>query len=93
MIRPKSRFLEQLPPLAIPEFTFTPAQSGPIHNLDNVSDSESYDSYSETSDLNDMISKLKGIVELISKTTEEGLAITVEGYPVRATSGVDRPPY
>jgi len=63
-----------------------------MHNLDSVSDSESYesyDSYSKMSDFGDRLSRLEGIIELISNTTEEGLAITLESYPVCASSDIN----
>jgi len=41
------------------------------------------------SDFGDRLSRLEGIIELISNTTEEGLAITLESYPVCASSDIN----
>lgn len=93
MIKPKSRFTEHISPLSIPQIANTPAQSAPVHDFNSVSASGSDDSYSETSDMGDGVPEFEGIVDLINKTTEEGLAIIVESHPVWATSEVERPFY
>lgn len=93
MIRPTSQFTEHISSPQIPRITITPAQCGRMRDLGSLSDSDFSDSYLEMSDIDDSVPKLEDVTELISKTTEKGVALTAEYYPVWAASHTERSPY